>query len=142
MIKKEGLLRDINSLQRRMNKIEDDLKIQVGEYDVLDLRDVVMELLGYLKLDLVRVKNNKPFKLRSTAEPRVEEEESTALANSVPPLETEGVITVSVTGTQSGRKSTFIEKILQTTFLGYVAVEINEPDHFIRYKKVKPVIPS
>lgn len=55
-------------------------------------------------------------------------------------LETDNIITVSITGGCLGRKSTFIREILQTEFSGYVVVEINEPDHFIRYAKVKTAI--
>lgn len=160
MVRKKDLQENINRLENSVNnlyemirRLEKNQNLEIGEgekpktgwwyldisndglvYTKTTIKDVLIALLKHLKLNLVKIKDNKPFEIRP-------KEDGRATNNIDDLLETDGVITVSITGGCLGRKSTFIRQILQTEFSGHVVVEINEPDHLIRYAKVKSAMP-
>jgi hypothetical protein len=160
MIRKKDLLKRINEMEDRMRKIERNQAIGIGEefqvayspamtwylqYETP--KDVLMALLKHLNLEIVEpeikpVEKPKKFEIVPISKKqKVKEGGDSKPVNNVDDLlETDGVITVSVTGTQSARKSTFIEKILQTEFGGYTVVEAN--DHFIRYANLRAWMPT
>ena len=56
--------------------------------------------------------------------------------------EADNIVTILIDGAPSAGKSTLINKILQIGLSGYVAIEVNNQAHFIRYAKVKEAFPK
>jgi len=162
----DSLESSVSNLYKTIRSLEKNQELEIGEgekpklgwwytdrnrdglvYTKITTKDVLIALLKYLKLEIVEpeikpVEKPKKFEIVPISKKqKVKEGGDSKPVNNVDDLlETDGIITVSITGGCLERKSTFIEKILQTEFGGYTVVEAN--DHFIRYANLRAWMPT